>query len=119
MKLTKRQLRQIVNEEATSLFLKDTQNDAEDTDFLFQQETLRENWATSGVKAAVTDMIPGGRFVSDYTQAQEFDDIDNRLDSLEGTGDSSAKSIVNRLSDLEARFKDIEDALDAWLGKYN
>ena len=118
MKLTKKQLRKIINEEA-GLLNKPTQNTVGYTGNSMAQETLKENWATSGMKAAATDIIPGGRFVSDYAQAQEFDSIDDRLDALEGDGSSGGDSIGDRILSLERRFKDIEDSLDAWLGKYN
>ena len=61
MKITRKQLRKIIQEET---------------------DGLDENVFTSALKTAAT-RLPGGRAVSDFTQAQAFDDIEDRLVALE------------------------------------
>ena len=63
------------------------------------ESRLDEKWWKSLAKAAVTDTIPGGRFISDYAQAQSFDTIDERLEAVEAR--------LNALEDMLSQAQDM------------
>ena len=64
MKITRSQLRQLIKAEAAS---------------------INEGRFTSALKALATPAVPGGRMVSDYSQARAFDDIEDFMESTSVT----------------------------------
>lgn len=85
MKITRSQLRQLIKVEA---------------------ERISEGRFTSALKALATPAVPGGRLVSDYSQARAFDDIEDFMESTSGT-----------IEDLNSRVADIEQALETLINQ--
>jgi hypothetical protein len=63
-----------------------------------QKEDLGEGMFSSALKTAATNLVPGGRWVSDYAQARGFDDLEGAVEEF----DRRLESIEERLAALES-----------------
>ena len=106
MKVTKTQLQKIVLKELKYQSKKDkriSKNTVLEIDvdtILLEQRELDEGRLGALAKALATKFIPGGRFVSDYSQARGFDELEEFSEEAE-----------DRLADLDARLSAIEGAI--------
>lgn len=85
MRISKKNLMRIINEEIS---------------LLRESGDLEEGRFSSLAKAIATPLIPGGRFVSDYSQARGFDELEEFAEAAE-----------DRIANLEQRLATLEAAL--------
>jgi len=106
MKVTKTQLQKIVLKEikhqakSKNKVSKNPVLEIDVDSILLEQKDLDEGRLGALAKALATKFIPGGRFVSDYSQARGFDELEEFSDETE-----------EKLSDLDARLAAIERAI--------
>tara|TARA_Y100000310_G_C20588574_1_gene766736 strand:+ start:250 stop:531 length:282 start_codon:yes stop_codon:yes gene_type:complete len=89
MRISKKNLMRIINEEIS--LLRESRGSVGD---------LEEGRFSSLAKAIATPLVPGGRFVSDYTQARGFDELEEFAEAAE-----------DRIANLEQRLATLEAAL--------
>ena len=90
MKITKRQILQLVKEEHS----RENMLDINVNQILKEQkEEIDEGFFGSALKTLATNVLPGGRVVSDFARSQAFDNIDEQMEDFE-----------ERLSAIEARL---------------
>tara|TARA_R100000152_G_C6708949_1_gene136915 strand:+ start:406 stop:774 length:369 start_codon:yes stop_codon:yes gene_type:complete len=80
MKVTKRQILKLINEEienSNELYI-DVDNILKE-----QKESLEEGFFGSALKTLATNVLPGGRVVSDFARSQAFDRIDEEMEEFE------------------------------------
>ena len=97
MKISKRQIRNIVLSEISKSQQKNRYLEIDVDNILREQRDLDEGMFSSAGKALATKFIPGGRMASDYLQARGFDDIEDATEAIEA-----------RLDDLESRLAALE-----------
>jgi hypothetical protein len=87
MKISKKKLMRIISEEIS---------------LIKESGDLEEGRFGSLAKAIATPLVPGGRFISDYSQARGFDELEDFA------GDAESK-----LADLEQRVAAIESLIQS------
>ena len=100
MKISKRQIRKLVMNEISKKDNKSNNILNIDINSILreQKEDLGEGMFSSALKTAATNLVPGGRWVSDYAQARGFDDLEGAVEEF----DSRLESIEERLAALES-----------------
>ena len=83
MKVTQKQLRQLIKEEETKL--------------------LGEGMFTSAIKAIATPALPGGRMASDYLQARGFDELEEFMEVTQET----LTDLGNRVAEIEDALEEL------------
>jgi hypothetical protein len=99
MKISKRQIRKIVMNEISGKNKKPNVLDI-DINYILreQKEELGEGMFSSALKTAATNLVPGGRWMSDYAQARGFDDLEGAVEEF----DRRLENIEERLAALES-----------------
>jgi len=98
MKISKRQIRNIVLNEVSQSHKRDRVFEIDVNSILREQrEPVSEGMFSSAAKALATKFVPGGRMTSDYFQARGFDDLEGAVEEFEV-----------RLSDIENRLAALE-----------
>jgi len=99
MKISKRQIRKLVMNEISNKGKKSNVLDI-DVNYILreQKEDLGEGMFSSALKTAATNLVPGGRWISDYSQARGFDDLEDAVEEF----DRRLESIEERLATLES-----------------
>ena len=99
MKISKRQIRKLVMNEISNKGKKSNVLDI-DVNYILreQKEDLGEGMFSSALKTAATNLVPGGRWISDYAQARGFDDLEGAVEEF----DSRLENIEERLAALES-----------------
>ena len=102
MKLTDARLRRLIAEEIYYSKNRESQYVDVDVDNILreQRENLNEGRFTSLAKAIATPLVPGGRFISDYSQARGFDELEGFAEETEV-----------KLGEIESRLQTIESVL--------
>ena len=80
MKMTKRQILKLIKEEVengSDLYI-DVDNILKE-----QKEDLEEGFFGSALKTLATNVLPGGRVVSDFARSQAFDRIDEEMEDFD------------------------------------
>ena len=108
MKITQRQIRNLIQNElneSVSSERKDNTVDI-DVDQILQEQVnenpdlLNEGMFSSALKALGANLVPGGRYVADYTRARGFEELE-----------SAAEGFEQRLDALESQMASLMSAL--------
>jgi len=104
MKLTKTQLRKMIQNETRGLSrLRSRNSNVVDIDInqilMEQREDLEEGIFTQALKTAAINLVPGGRVAADFTRARGFEQLE-----------AAAEKFESQINDLEARVAALESS---------